>query len=319
MGERPRGPRLSPPPPTSRSWLRPTPRSWLAQAVAAVNAGSAAPRARNRFRNPRPRSLGAKPPARPEPPRIQPDVASVAQGLDERRLRGPSPRRPRTGRAGPPHRRGVPRPLVRAPHRSPSPTLSYLMAHEWLLRLVGRDPGRRRQWAAGEPLPGSRDGDGELGLAEAAKAAGVSLPTVRRRWRAGQLPAPTATTRDKFASPPLRSPPSPPNRAHRSGCRRGTSPTPCGCCAGSSPSPGPTVSSRPASTRPKASTPPSLTRRRPQRAPGGQTRPLTLGECARPCFPPAPGATSWRSGCSGSWACASRRPSGSRRRRRRPR
>ena len=161
-------------------------RSWLAQAVAAVRQGSPLPDP-NRFRTQdaylaqSPRTTRAAPyPARHRVRRPR---------LDERRLRRPAARRAGTGRAGPAHRRR--RTWSRGSRPAPTTItdVSYLMAHEWLLRLVGRDrpgsPGNSRSWLA----PMSSDGgEGELSLAEAAQAAGVSLPTVRRRWRAGQLP-----------------------------------------------------------------------------------------------------------------------------------
>jgi len=52
------------------------------------------------------------------------------------------------------------------------------MAHEWLLHLVGRDPA-----VPHVPVPVRAVGQAgtELSLADAARAAGVSLPTARRR------------------------------------------------------------------------------------------------------------------------------------------
>jgi integrase len=73
-----------------------------------------------------------------------------------------------------------------APRTATVADVTYFMAHEWLLHLVGRDPATRRA-PVPAPTPGEQGG-GELSLAEAAEAAGVSLPTARRRWRAGQLP-----------------------------------------------------------------------------------------------------------------------------------
>ena len=160
-------------------------RSWLAQAVAAVRQGSPLPDP-NRFRTKT--RTSRKAPAQPEPLRIQPDIASVARAwmnaaYEDLRRGGPE----RAERV----RRIVEGYLVPwfAPRTTTITDVSYLMAHEWLLRLVGRDrpdgTGKSPGWL---PRTSSDGGDGELGLAEAAEAAGVSLPTVRRRWRAGQLP-----------------------------------------------------------------------------------------------------------------------------------
>ena len=160
-------------------------RSWLAQAVAAVRQGSPLPEP-NRFRTKT--RTSRKVPAQSEPLRIQPDIASVARAwmnaaYEDLRRGGPE----RAERV----RRIVEGYLVPwfAPRTATIADLSYLMAHEWLLRLVGRD----RPGSTGNPHPwlslmSNEGGEGELGLAEAAQAAGVSLPTVRRRWRAGQLP-----------------------------------------------------------------------------------------------------------------------------------
>jgi hypothetical protein len=160
-------------------------RSWLAQAVAAVLQGSPLPDP-NRFRSKT--RASRKAPAQPELLHIQPDIASVARAwmnaaYEDLRRGGPE----RAERV----RRIVEGYLVPwfAPRTTTTTDVSYLMAHEWLLRLVGRDrpdgTGKSSGWL---PRTSSDGGDGELGLAEAAEAAGVSLPTVRRRWRAGQLP-----------------------------------------------------------------------------------------------------------------------------------
>lgn len=75
------------------------------------------------------------------------------------------------------------------PHFAPRTTtvadVTYRHCHDWLLGLVGRDQPAR---------PGvtrfiTSDGDEEMGLAELATVAGISLPTTRRRWRAGTLPS----------------------------------------------------------------------------------------------------------------------------------
>jgi integrase len=161
-------------------------RSWLAQAIAAVRQGSPLPdpeRFRTKARTSR------KAPAQPQPLRIQPDIASVARAwmnaaYEDLRRGGPE----RAERV----RRIVEGYLVPwfAPRTATITDVSYLMAHEWLLRLVGRDrPGDATpKVVAWQASMSSHGGVGELGLAEVAEAAGVSLPTVRRRWRAGQLP-----------------------------------------------------------------------------------------------------------------------------------
>ncbi|MDA8282087.1 MAG: site-specific integrase, partial [Actinomycetota bacterium] len=160
--------------------------AWLAQAVTAVRAGRPLPDA-DRFRTRKP-ATRPKAAARPEPRKISPDVASVAQAwmaaaYEDLRRGGPE----RAERV----RRIVEGHLVPwfAPRTTTITDVSYLMAHEWLLRLVGRDrpgsTGCSLSWLA--PVT-SDERDGELGLVGAAEAAGVSLPTVRRRWRAGQLP-----------------------------------------------------------------------------------------------------------------------------------
>ena len=156
-------------------------RSWLAQAVAAVRQGSPLPDPNPSRTKPRTKRT----PPRPEPAKLSPDVASVAHAwmaaaYEDLRRGGPE----RAERV----RRIVEGFLVPwfAPRTTTISELSYFMAHEWLLHLVGR------HGAAGPGVPfGAGAGvgdDGVLSLAEAAQIAGVSLPTVRRRWRAGQLP-----------------------------------------------------------------------------------------------------------------------------------
>jgi integrase len=76
-----------------------------------------------------------------------------------------------------------------APRTTTISDLSYLMAHDWLLHLVGRGHSRTTgKSAVVVPSLGVVDDAVELSLNQAAQAAGVSLPTARRRWRAGQLP-----------------------------------------------------------------------------------------------------------------------------------
>jgi integrase len=160
--------------------------AWLAQAVIAVHVGKPVPEP-DSFRNPltvpRPKSL-----AKPIVPVIRPDVASVAQAwmtaaYDDLRRGGPE----RADRV----RRIVEAYLVPwfAPRTTSIADVTYPMAHEWLLRLVGRDrPGSTGKVPVWPASVRSDDRDAVLGLADVADAAGVSLPTARRRWRAGQLP-----------------------------------------------------------------------------------------------------------------------------------
>jgi integrase len=160
-------------------------RSWLAQAVAAVREGCSLPDP-ERFRTKTRTSRKAL--AQPQPLKIQPDVASVARAwmnaaYEDLRRGGPE----RAERV----RRIVEGYLVPwfAPRTATITDVSYLMAHEWLLRLVGRHrPGSTGNSSGWLARMSSHGGEGELSLAEAAQASGVSLPTVRRRWRAGQLP-----------------------------------------------------------------------------------------------------------------------------------
>ena len=160
-------------------------RSWQAQAVAALRQNRPLPdpeRSRTTKRSQR-RSA-----ARPAPAKIQPDVASVARAwmnaaYEDLRRGGPE----RADRV----RRIVDGYLVPwfAPRTTTISDLSYLMAHDWLLHLVGRGQSRTTgKSAVVVPSLGVVDDTEELSLAQAAQAAGVSLPTARRRWRAGQLP-----------------------------------------------------------------------------------------------------------------------------------
>jgi len=159
-------------------------RSWLAQAVVAVREGRSFPDP-ERFRTKK--RTQRRPTAKPGPARIQPDVASVARAwmnaaYEDLRRGGPE----RAERV----RRIVEGYLVPwfAPRTTTISDLSYLMAHEWLLHLVGRDrAGGAATSVVSMPTLDGAEGL-ELGLAEAAEQADVSLPTVRRRWRAGQLP-----------------------------------------------------------------------------------------------------------------------------------
>jgi len=158
--------------------------AWLTQAVAAARAGERLPDP-DRFRT----TKAPRPNTRPrEAPRLQPDVASLARAwmaaaYEDLRRGGPE----RAERV----RRIVEGFLVPwfAPRTATIADVTYFMAHEWLLHLVGRDRAEVSGTLLGPPpVPGPWCDGEELSLAQAAKAAGVSLPTARRRWRAGQLP-----------------------------------------------------------------------------------------------------------------------------------
>jgi integrase len=160
-------------------------RAWLTQAVAALEANLPLPDA-ERFRTRKPASR-TKTAAKPAPARIQPDVASVAKAwmsaaYEDLRRGGPD----RAERV----RRIVDGYLVPwfAPRTTTISDLSYLMAHEWVLHLIGRQQTAAPSIKRTRPLPQRETDATELSLAEAARAAGVSVPTVRRRWRDGRLP-----------------------------------------------------------------------------------------------------------------------------------
>ena len=159
-------------------------RAWLTQAVAAARVGEKLPDP-ERFRTAKPPRPKPRPPAAP---RLQADIASLsrawmAAAYEDLRRGGPE----RAERV----RRIVEGFLVPwfAPRTTTIADVTYFMAHEWLLHLVGRDRAEATGALLGPPpVRGPfRDGE-ELSLAEAARVAGVSLPTARRRWRAGQLP-----------------------------------------------------------------------------------------------------------------------------------
>jgi integrase len=155
-------------------------RAWLKQAVVAVEKGHPIPEPARRAVRPAIGDAAAQ---------IQPDIASVAHAwmeaaYDDLRRAGPE----RAGNV----RRIVDAYLVPwfAPRTKSISDVTYFMAHEWLLQLAGRaaapTPTTRRPESGGmEPPIGA---SGEVGLAEAARACGLSLPTLRRRWRDGQLP-----------------------------------------------------------------------------------------------------------------------------------
>ena len=163
-------------------------RAWLTQAVSAAQANLPQPdpeRFRTRKRTSRPK------PAPPKPAKVQPDIASVANAwmnaaYEDLRRGGPD----RAERV----RRIIDGYLVPwfAPRTTSVADVTYYMAHDWLLHLVGRDhPAKTRSVP---PTPavaasaGADRGREELTLAEAARLSGMSLPTVRRRWRDGELP-----------------------------------------------------------------------------------------------------------------------------------
>ncbi|MGB7051924.1 MAG: hypothetical protein WBG41_10165, partial [Acidimicrobiales bacterium] len=156
-------------------------RSWLDRAVAAVRAGQPIP---DPVRRPVRREAGVP------TSQISPDIASVANAwmaAAYEDLRRAGPERAESVR------RIVDAYLVPwfAPRTKTITDVTYLMAHEWLLHLVGRvnapTPSAPRR--PGSERPGQPNGaSGEVGLAEAARLCGLSLPTLRRRWRDGQLP-----------------------------------------------------------------------------------------------------------------------------------
>lgn len=74
-----------------------------------------------------------------------------------------------------------------APQTSTVGDISYFMVHDWLLHLVGRGQGEPAPSAPAEPLLITVGEGRELSLREAAVTARVSVSTVRRRWRDGEL------------------------------------------------------------------------------------------------------------------------------------
>jgi AcrR family transcriptional regulator len=164
-------------------------RAWLAQATAAVRANRPLPDA-GRFRTHKPTTRPK--PAPPKPAKIQPDIASVANAwmnaaYEDLRRGGPD----RAERV----RRIIDGYLVPwfAPRSTTVADVTYYMAHDWLLHLVGREhPTTTRSipaTPATSPASARTDrGSEELTLAEVARLSGMSLPTVRRRWRDGELP-----------------------------------------------------------------------------------------------------------------------------------
>ena len=164
-------------------------RAWLAQAVTALQGNLPLPDA-ERFRICKPASRPK--PAQPKPAKIQPDIASVANAwmnaaYEDLRRGGPD----RAERV----RRIIDGYLVPwfAPRTTTVADVTYYMAHDWLLHLVGREhPTKTRSVPATSAISaasaGTDRGTAELTLAEVARLSGMSLPTVRRRWRDGDLP-----------------------------------------------------------------------------------------------------------------------------------
>ena len=163
-------------------------RAWLTQAVAAAQAGRPLPdaeRFRTRKRAERPKLT------KPAAAKLQPDVASVAKAwmdaaYEDLRRGGPD----RAERV----RRIIDGYLVPwfAPRTTTVADVTYYMAHDWLLHLVGREHTTKTRSVPATPAvaasAGSDRGTEELTLAEVARLSGMSLPTVRRRWRDGELP-----------------------------------------------------------------------------------------------------------------------------------
>lgn len=163
-------------------------RAWLAHAVAAVQANLPPPdpeRFRTRKRTSRPK------PVPPKPAKIQSDIASVANAwmnaaYEDLRRGGPD----RAERV----RRIIDGYLVPwfAPRTTTVADVTYYMAHDWLLHLVGRDQATRTRSAPSmstaftDSVAGA-GGSGELTLIEVARLSGMSMATARRRWRDGEL------------------------------------------------------------------------------------------------------------------------------------
>ncbi len=160
-------------------------RAWLAEAVAAVREGRRVPDPVRRTPPSRRKEAAGSSVAK-----ISPDVASVANAwmaAAYEDLRRGGPERAESVR------RIVEAYLVPwfAPRTETVADVTYYMVHEWLLHLVGRAatngsngptaPGGTR---AATPDPDQRR---EVGLQEAARLCRVSVPTMRRRWRTGQL------------------------------------------------------------------------------------------------------------------------------------
>ncbi len=157
-------------------------RAWLNEAVSALGSGDPIPNP-DRFR----RRKSSKP-APPAPEfQLQGDIASICKAwttaaYDDLRRAGPE-------------RADQIRHLIEtylipwfAPRTQSVADISYFMAHDWLLWLVGREKGQAPRGVTSPSRDSITSARGEVGLAEAAEICGVSLPTVRRRWQDGLLP-----------------------------------------------------------------------------------------------------------------------------------
>ena len=168
-------------------------RAWLVHATAALCSGRAVPDP------PRRAPGGASTSPVRSAPAIRPDIASVADAwmaaaYEDLRRGGPE----RAERV----RRIVEAYLVPffAPRTTTITDVTYVMAHEWLLQLVGRtDPGAAP--AGTPPVGAGRQSAGEVGLAEAARRSGLSLPTMRRRFHDGQIPGAARDDRGRIRVP----------------------------------------------------------------------------------------------------------------------
>ena len=65
--------------------------------------------------------------------------------------------------------------------------ITYFMVHEWLLTLVGRGRSESDDRPPVPEVVGAARAYRELSLREAAEVGAVSVATVRRRWRDGEL------------------------------------------------------------------------------------------------------------------------------------
>lgn len=74
-----------------------------------------------------------------------------------------------------------------APQTEAVGDITYFMVHDLLLHLVGRGQGQPAASVPAEPVLLAVGEGPELSLREAAVAARVSVSTIRRRWRDGEL------------------------------------------------------------------------------------------------------------------------------------
>jgi predicted DNA-binding transcriptional regulator AlpA len=159
-------------------------RAWLAHALAAAREGRPIPEPVRRPNKPRPRAARAEPAS----PAISPDIASVANAWMAAAYEDL--------RRGGPERAESVRRIVEAylvpwftPRTETVADVTYFMIHDWLLHLVGRaETDGSRNGSPARPRLATEATPKEVSLQEAARLCGVSVPTVRRRWRAGQLP-----------------------------------------------------------------------------------------------------------------------------------